>query len=305
MPLLTPLFHTFLSCRAMSIKASLVGVLLLLPPLCALWSAGEALAAEKLASTLYVKDGLAVPHQSVSIEAKLVTKGLLLEAGLGGELLELVIGGQVAATAMTGGDGKALFTYTPKALGVFPVHVRVGDSPRVASSEGAATLLVWERRNPILAVEIAALIADPIPSEPAPNMGFLLGGGRVSMPDAAEELDKLTQFYYRVVYVVTSGRVDGFHASAAAREWLQAHHFPLGYVLPLPPGENAWAEKLDELHAAGWTTIKTGIGRTKGFAEVFLQRRLEAVLVPEPPKGEAPRKAKVAKSWKEIRKILQ
>jgi hypothetical protein len=58
------------------------------------------------------------------------------------------------------------------------------------------------------------------------------------------------------------------------------------------------------LHAAGWTTVKIGIGRTKTFAEAFLQRRLEAVIVPEPKKGAAPRKAKVAKDWKEVRKKL-
>lgn len=304
MPLLATLFHFYLSYRAMQpMKASLCSALLLL--LCALGSAGEGLAVEKLASTLYVKDGLAVPNQSVTIEAKLVTNGLLPEAGLGGEPLELVIGGRVAATAMTGGDGKALFTYIPKALGLVPVHVRVGNSPRVASSEGAANLLVWERRNHIVAVEMASLIEDWIPPGAAPTVGLMLGAGRAPMPDAAEELGKLTQFYYRVIYVVTSGRADGFHAGAEARDWLLTHHFPLGYVLVLPPGETAWAEKLDELHAAGWTTIKTGIGRTKTFAEVFLQRRLEAVLVPEPAKGGAPRKAKVAKSWKEIRKTLQ
>jgi hypothetical protein len=46
------------------------------------------------------------------------------------------------------------------------------------------------------------------------------------------------------------------------------------------------------------------VGRTKAFAETFLQRRLDAVLVPEPPKGDAPRKAKVAKEWKEVRRKL-
>jgi hypothetical protein len=125
------------------------------------------------------------------------------------------------------------------------------------------------------------------------------------MPDAAEELGKLTQFYYRVVYIVASpAGGDGFHTSAQARQWLKVHKFPTGYVLVLPPGENALGMKIDELHAAGWKTIKIGIGRTRAFAEAFLQRRLEAVIVPEPAKGEAPRKAKVAKEWKDVRKKL-
>ena len=52
--------------------------------------------------------------------------------------------------------------------------------------------------------------------------------------------------------------------------------------------------KLDELHAAGWKTAKTGIGRTRAFAEAFLQRRLEAIIVPEPEKGDAAKPAEKA-----------
>jgi hypothetical protein len=74
--------------------------------------------------------------------------------------------------------------------------------------------------------------------------------------------------------------------------------------MTIPAGEDALGAKIDELHAAGWKTIKIGIGRSKAFAETFLRRRLDAVVVPEPAMGEAPRKAKVAKDWKEVRKKL-
>jgi hypothetical protein len=126
------------------------------------------------------------------------------------------------------------------------------------------------------------------------------------MPDAADELGKLTQFYYRVMYVVPSASFGGdhFQASESSRAWLKLHKFPTGYVLVVPEGEQAFGTAIDTLHAGGWKTVKTGIGRTKAFAEAFLQRRLDAVMVPEPAKGEAPRKAKVAKEWKEIRKKL-
>ena len=46
------------------------------------------------------------------------------------------------------------------------------------------------------------------------------------------------------------------------------------------------------------------MGRTNDFAQAFLQRRLDAVMVPEPAKGDAPRKAKVVKEWKEVRKKM-
>ena len=92
--------------------------------------------------------------------------------------------------------------------------------------------------------------------------------------------------------------------NAQARQWLKDHKFPVGHILVLPSGPEAFGAKLDELHAAGWKTLKIGVGRTKAFAEVFVQRRLEAVMVPEPAKGDAPRKAKVAKGWKEVRKKM-
>jgi hypothetical protein len=108
------------------------------------------------------------------------------------------------------------------------------------------------------------------------------------------------------MYVVPSASFGGdrFQASESSREWLKLHKFPTGYVLVVPAGEQAFGTAIDALHADGWKTVKTGIGRTKAFAEAFLQRRLDAVMVPEPAKGEAPRKAKVAKEWKDIRKKL-
>jgi hypothetical protein len=264
-----------------------------------------AAAREKAAATLSVKDSLTSPNQSATIEARLVAKGLFMSTGLGGEPLELVVDGKVVATAMTGGDGKAFLAYTPKAQGVVSVQIRVGSSLRALPTEGQGNLVVWERRNPIVAIEMAALIDEPSSSSPLPAIGLNLQSEQKPMPDAANELGKLTQFYYRVIYVVTlPAGADRFHASTQAREWLKTHKFPTGYVLVLPPGENTLGTMIDELHAAGWGMIKTGIGRTKAFAEAFLQRRFKAVIVPEPAKGEAPRNAKVAKGWKEVRKRL-
>ncbi len=268
-------------------------------------SPAGARAAEKSAALVLVKDCLAAPNQPATVEARLLGRGLFAPLGLGGEPVELVINDEVVATGMTGGDGTARLRYTPKAQGVHPIRVRVGQSPRVAPAEGAAHLAVWERRSPIVAVEVASLMEEPSVPAPLPGVGLAIGNERTPMPDAAEELAKLTQFYYRVLYVVPStAGGNAFHLSEGTRQWLSAHKFPAGYVLVLPPGEQALGTKLDELHAAGWTTIKTGIGRTTGFAEAFLQRRLEAVVVPEPKKGDAPRKAKVAKDWKEVRKKL-
>ena len=263
-------------------------------------------AAEKIPGTLTVHDSLTSPNQPATIEATLTWKGLLTETGLGGEPIELLVAGNVVSTAMTGGDGRAFLSYTPKAKGAVPFTVRVGTTPRVAVTEAGANLAVWERRSPIMAVEMAALMEDPIGQEPTVTWPGKEAEGRRPMPDAAEELGKLTQFYYNVLYVVTRDKAAGTNdqVNAQARQWLKDQKFPVGHILVLPSGPEVVGAKVDELHAAGWKKLKIGVGRTKAFADAFLQRRLDAVMVPEPAKGDAPRKAKVAKGWKDVRKKL-
>jgi hypothetical protein len=261
-------------------------------------------AAEKSSASILVKDALTAPGQPVTIEAKLSSKRLMLIAELGGELLELELEGKVIAKALTGWDGRAFLTYTPKAQGIAPVHVIIGNSPRVEKAEGQATLAVWEKRQPILMIELSSLLEEPVPSR-VPPIGIALESERKPMAGAADELGKLTQFYYKVIYVVTSNtKMDGFQASTEARDWLKRHKFPTGTVLTVSADANALGTKIEELHEAGWRTVKIGIGRSKAFAEAFLQRRLEAIIVPEPSKGDVPRKAKVAKDWKEVRRKL-
>jgi hypothetical protein len=125
------------------------------------------------------------------------------------------------------------------------------------------------------------------------------------MPDAVDALAKLSQFYYGIIYVaaVPAG-ADGFVVSADTRTWLATHKFPVGFVLTIPAGADALGAKLDELHEAGWKTIKTGIGRSKTFVETFLHRRLDAIMMINSSSGDVPRKAKVAKDWKDVRKKL-
>lgn len=263
-------------------------------------------AAEKTSVILTVRDSLTSPNQPATIEATLTGKSSLTETGLGGEPIELLIAGNVVATAMTGGDGRAILSYTSKTKGVIPVTVRVGTTPRVAVTEAAANLAVWERRSPIMAVEMTALIEDAVGQGPTVIFPGKDVEGTRPLPDAAAELGKLTQFYYNVLYVTVNDKAAGNNdqVGAQARQWLKNQKFPVGHIIVLPSSPEAFGAKLDEWHAAGWTTLKIGVGRSKAFAETFLQRRLDAVMVPEPAKGEAPRKAKVAKTWKDVRKVL-
>jgi hypothetical protein len=263
-------------------------------------------AADKISGTLTVHDSLTAPNQPATIEATLTGKSFRTEIPLGGEPIELLIAGKVVATAMTGGDGRAILSYIMKAKGSVPFTVRVGATSKAAVVEAGANLAVWERRTPIIAVEMASLMEAPTVQGPTVTLPGKDAEGRQPMPDAANELGKLTQFYYNVLYVVTEDQAIGTNdlVNAQARQWLSDHKFPVGHILVLSPDPSAFGTKLDELHDAGWKTLKIGVGRTKAFAEVFLQRRLDAVMVPEPANGEAPRKAKVAKDWKDVRKKM-
>ena len=69
------------------------------------WTAATILsAAEKTSVILTVHDSLTSPNQPATIEATLRQKGLLTETGLGGEPIELLVAGNVVATATTDGN---------------------------------------------------------------------------------------------------------------------------------------------------------------------------------------------------------
>jgi hypothetical protein len=268
-------------------------------------SADAVMGADKVSVTVLVKDSLTAPRQEATIEAKLVAKGILHDSPLGGEPVELLVNGVAAATSMTGGDGRALLPFIPTGKGIVPVQVRVGGSPRVSAAEAHANLVVWERRTPVLVVELSSLIEVARSEGPLSGIGSGFQQDLKPMPDAAEALAKLSQFYYGIIYVATvpSG-VDAFAINTDARNWLATHKCPPGFVLTLSGGEDALGTKIDELHEAGWKSVKTGIGRSKVFVETFLRRRLEAIMIIDSANGDAPRKAKVAKDWKDVRKKL-
>ncbi|HEX2055157.1 MAG TPA: hypothetical protein VHF07_01610 [Nitrospiraceae bacterium] len=263
-------------------------------------------AASKVSAILIVKDALTVPNRPATIEARLLQPGLMSDTGLGGESLQMEIGGHTVATAMTGGDGRAYFEYTPKARGNVVFGVALPSSPRVDAPRASGLLAVWEHRKPILLVEAMALI-DRQAESPIPSVPF----GKPAVPplkpaaDAADELTRLAQFYYNVIYVAPPD--EGPFSAAASnefRQWLADNRFPTGLILHKQISPAGLGTMLDDLKHDGWTSLKSGIGRTPAFAALLVERRMEAVLVPEPAKGEVPRKVKTAKDWKDVRKKL-
>ena len=79
----------------------------------------------------------------------------------------------------------------------------VWERPRVSAAEAHANLVVWERRTPVLVVELSSLIEDARPEGPLSGIGSGLQQDLKPMPDAAAELAKLSQFYYGIIYVAT------------------------------------------------------------------------------------------------------
>src|SRR5689334_18768400 len=191
--------------------------------------------ADKTAVTVFVKDSLTAPRQEAKIEAKLVAKGLLRDTVLGGEPVDLLVNGATAATGMTGGDGRAMLSFTPTAKGIVPVQVRVGSSPRVTPAEGGANVIVWERRTPVLMVELASLFQESGGGGLVPGLASGVRPDLQPMPDAADALGKLSQFYYGIIYVAAvQAGADGFVVGADTRTWLATHKFPVGFVLTIP-----------------------------------------------------------------------
>lgn len=266
-------------------------------------------AAKKIDGQLSVRDVLVLPGQPARIEAVLTRSGLTGTQGLGGEQIELVVEGKPVGRTMTGGDGRAFLDYTPKVRGNHDITAKLMPNPRVASPDAKALLGAWERRRPILLVEVAALMQPGKTSPlPVPSLPIPLGQQEDSVPapDAADELKRLAQFFYNVIYVtwLPKEAAGPFSDNIDVREWLAQHKFPNGLSMTVRPGEQALAAKIDQLRADGWTNVKAGIGRNRMFAEVLVTHRMEVVLVPEPDKGEVPKKAKAVKEWKDIRRRL-
>lgn len=259
-------------------------------------------AADKVTGHLWLQDALTVAGKPVRIEARLVRTGLMGRSGLGGEQLELLLGEQTIGRAMTGGDGRAFFAYTCRKRGTETMTVRLAQRVRVESAEAVGTLACWERRRPILLVDVAVLVKEPSRS-PGPLPLPLSRDTPEPEPDAAEELKRLTEYFFNVAYLAWPGTEPG-ETPTGWQAWLRAQRFPLGPVLPVEPGPQGLDLLLDRFKADGWENVKSGIGRTKAFAEALVNRRMEVVIVPARDET-LPRRARVAKDWKEVRKRLR
>lgn len=260
-------------------------------------------AGDKIKAKIVVSDAMTVPDRAIQLEAKLTRQHLLSETGVGGEQLEFFVADKKIGMSMTGGDGRGLLEYTPKMRGNFRLSVRVVESPRVESVEGTGTLFSWERRRPIVLVEIEALMEEA--KTPLVPLSSLAGDRTLPVPptpmaDAADELKRLTDFYFNVLYIGRNQREQ--EDSDTMRTWLRENRFPPGPILMSHDHGDGLSEQLADFRAKGWDNLKAGIGRTQKFAEVLVAQRMDVVIVPASDRGTLPKKAQMAASWKEVRK---
>jgi hypothetical protein len=267
--------------------------------------ASSAFGAEKIAAQLSAPDAVSTPGRPVKLEARLARGGVLGDIEIGGEQLEFLVNGKPIGTAMTGGDGRAYLEYTPRMRGNHPLIVRLVPSKRVEATNATATVATWEKRRPLLLVERSAVVEDRGRSGPLPDLG--IGLLRQSDPKPAagapEELKRLSEFFFNIIYVEREG--DNTPERFELRDWLHQNSFPFGLRVKVKDGRAPLAEKIQELQKDGWENLKAGVGRTREFAEVLIEHRLRVVLIPGARDQDVPRKAQVAKDWKEARKFLQ
>ena len=261
-------------------------------------------AADKAKAQLIVSDVLTTPGKPAKLQANVFEEGLLgRKIGLGGESLEFLVQGKVIGTTMSGGDGKAYLEYTPRMRGNLGITVRLSESPRVLTAEGTGLLASWERRKPILLVDLTAIVQpNDTPPSSLPSLPINLSGnlGEAAV-EAIGELEKLGKFYYNLIYLHRSeaGNVD------ALQQWIQTNQFPPGFPKVIPAGRRALSEWVTQLKDSGWENVTGGIGRTVEFAEVLVENRIKAVVLHDPEDKEGyPRRAVLVKSWAKVRKHL-
>jgi hypothetical protein len=271
--------------------------------LCVFSSSPLFAANEKTTGRLIVDDVLARPGKPAMLKARLVQDGLLGVTGLGGETIRFVVMGQHVGTALTGGDGRAFLEYKTQMRGNHPINGEVEPSPRVNAATGLGNYASWERRKPILFVDVVTL--------------FKAGeGGAVLLPalpmfnavkwgepdeDAPGELTKLGKFYFNIIYLLRGDKGN----LETLRAWLKTSEFPPGITRVIQPGPAKLLVFIEQLKEGGWDNIEAGIGQTKGFADTLVKNRIKAVIFPNPSKKEKfPRRAKIVSTWKEVRKHL-
>jgi hypothetical protein len=246
---------------------------------------------------LIAYDAMAAPGQTLTLTADLMEEGFLTHPPLGGEVLLFQHQGGTLGRTMTGGDGRALLSFVPRATGVEKVTVRVVDSRRVSAPEATATIFVWDRRRPIVIVSLPALAPPARRDFPLPGSSDQLSGPEGGAVQALSALARRAN----LVYVTPRDRLE----LPEVRQWTDQHRFPAGPIFALRPSPRRLVSELETWRREGWTNIKGGIVGTAEEAKALVEKGLKAVAPPTASNKEKwPEKTMMATDWKEVIKQL-
>lgn len=251
---------------------------------------------------MYVPDVLSSPGKEIRLQARLVQALPEGQTAISEKALEFYVQGKLIGLAKTNEEGWARLAFTPKMRGNLQLVVKGAPEAHLSPVQGKGTLLSWERRRPIILVDLAALVeGEMVPDEqamPFPMPGLRLGDAQSG---ASYELGKLAEFYYNLIYVDRTGRgkID------AIQVWLRKQEFPPGMIRLLSDTPSGLSELLETLKAEGWENVSAGIGQTADFANVLVQNRVQTVIIQKPETQEHfPRRAIVLKDWSRVRRHL-
>ncbi|MCZ6800202.1 MAG: Ig-like domain-containing protein [Nitrospirae bacterium] len=246
---------------------------------------------------LIVEDILSKPGKPVQLTAHLLRGRNGDPGGVEGEEIAFFVFGKEAGTAVTAKNGTALIEFSTPMRGNHPIKAVHLPSKAIPKVEGFGNLASWERRRPVLFIDVKTLLdgqGQEVTMEltrknwPTPREG------------AIKELQKVGEFYYNVIYIIWNHDVP----KESLRDWLRMHEFPVGLTLVLEPGVTGLAGFIEGLQEKGWNNIEAGIGSTSEFAEVLVKHRILAVILPKTEGAKFPRRAKVISHWKYVRKHL-
>ena len=269
--------------------------------LCA--AALPAIGAEEGAVELYVTDALTFPSKPVQLQARLTKHLPEGEQGLAKEPVQFVLQGHVLGTATTDTEGWARLEFAPKMRGNLSLRAKWVTTIKADAVEGRGVVLSWERRRPILLIDLAVLVEETLEAgvsqpEGFPDPGLMLGQPSEAAP---AELRKLAKFYYNLVYLDRTGR----GRLEAIQTWLREQDFPPGMIKILSQGATSLSNLLTSLKEEGWENVSGGIGRTSDFANVLVKNRLKTIILPRPDHEEQfPRRAIVLNDWSRVRRYL-
>lgn len=251
---------------------------------------------------IYVPDVLSSPRNEIVLQARVVEELPNGPNALPDKLLEFFLQGQLIGQAKTNEEGWATLSYTPKMRGNLQLVVKGAPGSQLSPIQGKGNLLSWERRRPIILVDLAVLVeGDLVPNDqamPFPVPGLFLGDAQSAAP---RELAKLSEFYYNLIYLDRTGRgkIDSIQV------WLRKHDFPPGMIRILPNQSTGLLDLLEALKTEGWENVSAGIGQTADFANVLVQNRIQTVIIKKPENDETfPRRAIVLNDWTRVRRHL-